>query len=84
MAVRPNLLDSQSFDDGTLLSIRKEQMRDALETRHYMALHRSHNGPLVDMNSAGYHPVTVVGIPCELNAKNSKTHLCIPTLPSNR
>ena len=33
----PNLIDSESSDDGFLLSARKEQVGDAFHTRHYIA-----------------------------------------------
>ena len=36
----PNLLDSESSDDGIVPSARKEQVGDALHTRHYVAPHR--------------------------------------------
>ena len=63
----PNLIDSESSDDGVLLSARKEQVRDALHTRHYIAPHRYHEDPSAGTVPAGYRPVTIAGIPCYSN-----------------
>ena len=41
----PNLVHSESSDDGVLLSACKEQVVDALHTRHYIAPHRYHEDP---------------------------------------
>ena len=63
----PNLIDSESSDNGILLSARKEQVGDALHTRHYIAPHRYHEDPLAGTVPAGYRPVTIAGIPCYSN-----------------
>ena len=63
----PNLIDSESSDDGVLLSARKEQVGDALHTRHYIAPHRYHEDPSAGTVPAGYHPVNIAGIPCYSN-----------------
>ena len=68
----PNLLDSESSGDGILLSARKEQVGDALHTRHYMAPHRYHNDPSAGLVPAGYHLVTIAGISCCSNQKPAK------------
>ena len=62
-----NLIDSESSDDGVLLSARKEQVGDALHTRHYIAPHRYHVDPSAGTVPAGYRPVTIAGIPCYSN-----------------
>ena len=62
-----NLIDSESSDDGVLLSARKEQVGDALHTRHYIAPHRCHEDPPAGTVPAGYRPVTIAGIPCYSN-----------------
>ena len=56
LARGPNLIDSENSDDGVLLSARKEQVGDALHTRHrhYIAPHRYHEDPSA-------------GIPCYSN-----------------
>ena len=58
----PNLINSESSDDGVLLSACKEHVEDALHTRHCIAPHRYH-----DDTSAGTVPVTIAGIPCYSN-----------------
>ena len=63
----PNLIDSESSDDGVLLSARKEQVGDALHTRHYIAPHRYHEDPSAGTVPAGYHPINIAGIPCYSN-----------------
>ena len=40
------LIDSESSHDGVLLSAYKEQVGDALHTRHHIAPHRYHEDPL--------------------------------------
>ena len=50
-----------------LLSARKEQVGDALHTRHYIAPHRYHEDPSAGTVPAGYRPVTIAGIPCYSN-----------------
>ena len=67
LAGGPNLIDSESSDDGVLLPSRKEQVGDALHTRHYIAPHRCHGDPSADTVPVGYHPVTIAGIPCYSN-----------------
>ena len=62
-----NLIDSESSDDGLLLSARKDQVGDALHTRHYVAPHQYHEDPSVGTVPAGYRPVTIAGIPCYSN-----------------
>ena len=54
----PNLIDSESSDDGVLLSARKEQVGYALHTRHYIAPHRYHK-----KNPLGGHGAHVIP-PC--------------------
>ena len=63
----PNLIDSESSDDGVLLSACKEQVGDALHTRHYSAPHRYHEDPSAGTVPAGYRPVTIAGILCYSN-----------------
>ena len=63
----PNLIDSESSDDGVLVSARKEQVGDALYTRHYIAPHRYHEDPSPGTVPAGYRLVTMAGIPCYSN-----------------
>ena len=63
----PNLIDSESSDDGVLLLARKEQVGDALHTRYYIAPHRYHEDPSAGTVPAGYRPVTIAGIPCYSN-----------------
>ena len=63
----PNLIDSESADGGVLLSARKEQVGDALHTRHYIAPHRYHENPSAGTVPARYRPVTIAGIPCYSN-----------------
>ena len=41
----PNPIDSESSDDGVVLLARKEQVRDALHTRHCIAPPRCHEDP---------------------------------------
>ena len=63
----PNLIDSESSDDGVVLSARKEQVRDALHTRHYIAPHRYHEDPSAGTVPAGYRPVPIADILCYSN-----------------
>ena len=78
----PNLIDSESSDDGVLLSARKEQVGDALHTRHYIAPHRYHEDPSAGTVLAGYHPVTIAGDPSFEGLKGVKENLAIwPSRP---
>ena len=60
-------LDSESSNDGVLLTARKEQVGDALHTRHYTAPHRCHEDPSAGTVPVGYHPITIAGILCYSN-----------------
>ena len=42
-------------------------MGDALHRCHYLAPHRCHEDPSAGTVPAGYHPVTIAGIPCYSN-----------------
>ena len=63
----PNLIDSESSNDGVLLSARKEQVGEALHMRPYIAPHRYHEDLSAGTVPAGFGPVTIAGIPCYSN-----------------
>ena len=52
----PNLIDGESSDDGVLLSSRKEQVGDALHTRHYIAPTPVPRRPLGGQSARGIPP----------------------------
>ena len=43
-AGRPNPLDSESSDDGVILTARKEQVGDTQHTRHYLVAYQKSGG----------------------------------------
>ena len=59
----PNSIDSESSDDGVLLSAHKEQVG----CPPHAPLPRCHEDPSTGTVPAGYHPVTIAGIPCYSN-----------------
>ena len=68
----PNLIDSESSDDGILLAARQDQVGDAQHTRHYVAPHRFQDDPSVGVVPPGYHSVTIAGIHCYSNLQGPK------------
>ena len=80
-AGEPNLIDSESSDDGVLLLARKEQVGDALHTRHYIAPHRYHEDPSASTVPAGYPPVNIAGIPCCSNQQPPTGTSLLPIPP---
>ena len=64
-----NLIDSESFDDGTLFAARQEQVGNPQHTHHYADPCRHNDDPSAVEVPPVYQPTTIAGIQCYSNMR---------------